>query len=484
MPCKNLRKEIAAKLNEWKLVDDCLAGQRVIKEATTTYLPMPNASDTSKENIRRYDAYLTRAMFYNATARTKRGLVGMMFATDPVFTSPTSELDFLKVDANGGGTDIDQLAKKALGDVLAYGRVGTLVDYPRTLRPLTKEEQERGDVRPAIHLYHPKDVINWRVKTFGSKKLLTLVVIREVVINALEFDDVEEVQYRVLRLSDDRVYTAQVYKLNKEKKEESFDGGDIVTPTRSDGSTWDTIPFAFIGAENNEPSVDDSPLFDLACVNIAHYRNSADYEEMVYMVGQPTPVMAGVTKAWYDDVIKGKVFLGSRSGITLPVGGSASLLEVKGNNLPSEALDKKEKQMIALGAQLVQQDSVQKTATESNYNQSAITSTLVNCAKNVSSAFSQAMRWCADFVGMKYDPNSLDELYYEIAGDAEPVKMAAQELQSLVAAWQSGAISFSEMRDNLRKGGVAHLDDEDAKNEIEAEAPVDNGNEYPEGNEE
>ena len=59
-----------------------------------------------------------------------------------------------------------------------------------------------------------------------------------------------------------------------------------------------TIPFSFVGADNNDATVDESPLYPLAQLNVAHYRNSADYEQSLFIVGQATPVFTGLTDEW------------------------------------------------------------------------------------------------------------------------------------------------------------------------------------------
>jgi hypothetical protein len=64
-----------------------------------------------------------------------------------------------------------------------------------------------------------------------------------------------------------------------------------VQPKRGDGEAWNYIPFTFVGSVNNDETPDLPPLYDLAVLNVAHYRNSADYEESCYMVGQPTPYL-------------------------------------------------------------------------------------------------------------------------------------------------------------------------------------------------
>ena len=52
------------------------------------------------------------------------------------------------------------------------------------------------------------------------------------------------------------------------------------------------IPFTFIGATNNDHTIDDAPLLPLAELNIGHFRNSADNEESSFVVGQPTLFIA------------------------------------------------------------------------------------------------------------------------------------------------------------------------------------------------
>ena len=59
-------------------------------------------------------------------------------------------------------------------------------------------------------------------------------------------------------------------------------------------------------------------MYDLAVLNIAHYRNSADYEESCFVTGQPTVWASGLTEAWVEDVLKGELRLGSFGGIPLP----------------------------------------------------------------------------------------------------------------------------------------------------------------------
>ncbi len=455
------RKELKYLLKQYTLIEDCLEGEEKVKSRGVSYLPQPNAEDESEENLSRYSAYKTRAVFYNVTKRTLNGLVGQIFARDAAIDVP--ELLKPVVDnANGGGVSIIQLAKRACADVLAYGRSGLFVDYPVTDAPATKAELESGEIRPTINVYKPSDIINWRKKARGAKEILSLVVLHETYVYSDDgFEMKEADQWRVLRINEETdVYTVEVWRKNAALFE--IAEGPYI-PSDSSGKALNEIPFTFIGSDDNDDLPNKPPLYDLASLNIAHYRNSADYEESCFIVGQPTPYFAGLTEEWVKDVLKGTVSLGSRGAVPLPEGGSAGLLQVTANSMPFEAMEHKERQMVALGAKLVEQSSVQRTATEANLENASETSTLSSSAKNVSNAFLFALNWCAAFAG------ATGNIKFELHTDFDLAHMTSQERQQLISEWQAGAIAFEEMRYSLRRSGIARLDDVAAKNLISQE---------------
>lgn len=459
------RKELRDFETDYRLISDCVAGQRAIKKGGTRYLPSPNPDDESNENVARYEAYKTRAVFYNVTQRTLSGLVGEVFARDPVEELPT-RLDVVAEDADGSGLTLTQLAKRATRYTLSKGRAGVLADYPAVEEGVTKADIESGNVQPTLTIYDALQIINWRTKKHKAKTYLTLVVLEEMYDDEDDgFTVVKKKQQRVLRLTEG-VYTVEIY------RDGSLYSGPV-TPTDASGSVFDEIPFSFIGSENNDAEIDHPPMLDLAQINVAHYRNSADYEEGVYMTGQPTPVFSGLTEDWVKNVMDGTVRLGSRGGVMLPQGGSADLMQMQANTAASEAMDKKERQMVALGAKLVEQKEVQRTATEADIENNSETSVLSDVAKNVSEAIRFGLTMCARFTG-----DTPDEINYVLNTDFSISRMSSQERQQLISEWQSGAITFSEMRAALRKSGVATLDDEEAKDEIETDNPnIDPGDE-------
>lgn len=471
------RQEVVSLRPRWDLTRDVISGDKAVKDQKNKYLPRPNPQDESDENMRRYEQYRERAMFYGVTSRTLRGMIGQVFARNPVATLPDA-MDLLELDVDGGGVSLDQQARKALGHVIAFGRSGLFVDYPKTDGVVTVAQQAAGDIRPVVYIFDPWDIINWRTKIVGAKKLLTLVVLSErIVVNDDGFEQEWDNYFRVLRLDDvTGNYIHEIWYFDDQQNDFQLD--ETSTPTDADGNPWKEIPFTFIGCENNDEHPDLPPLYDLAVLNIAHYRNSADYEEACFIVGQPTPYFTGLTEAWVKDILKGSIQLGARAAVPLPVGGTAGLLQALPNTMPKEAMEAKERQMVALGAKLVEQSAVQRTAMEAGMEEASTTSLLAMSAKNVSHAYTAALKWCGIFMGFKIDKDSTDadkpgevdpnEICYELNTDFDIARLAPLDQQALIASWQANAITFEEMRDNLRRGGIAYLDDDDAKEQMDA----------------
>lgn len=470
------RLEFTSLQSRWELIKDAIAGEERVKEQGTIYLPKPNAADTSPQNTARYEAYLTRAQFYNVTGRTLKGLVGTVFAKPPVVEVP-NELEMLLDDVDGNGVGLDQLAERCYSDTLAYGRSVLIVDYPdvdatNEGKPATVAQLKAGEIRPTILRYDPWDVINWRTTRIGGKAVLSLLVISEqYVTNDDGFEEEWDDEWRVYCLTPEGLEVTLWIK-DPDNKDEFVVRQGPFKPTDSSGNRLMYVPVQFVGSENNSPHPDLPPLYDLATINMGHYRNSADYEEASYITGQPTPVLSGLTAPWVKDVLKGSVQLGSRAAIMLPEGGSASLLQAAPNILPKEAMAMKEQQMVALGAQLVEQKTVQRTATEASMDKAGENSVLSTIAHNVSEGIQNALKMAQNFVSAA-EP----KVVYEVNDDYGLSKLDPQAQMSLIALYQSDMITTEEMRYKLTESELASQSDEEYKDwldskPIEETAPI------------
>jgi hypothetical protein len=463
------RPELSKLLPQYYLIRDCISGETAVKQAEDKYLPKPNAEDTSRQNLMRYESYLKRAVFYNVTRRTLSGLIGQVFMRDPIIKIPKL-LEVVEKNASGAGVSLVQQAKKTLALTLAYSRSGLLVDYPEVPEGgATIEDLEKGRVRPTITNYSPYEIVNWRMTERGAEEILSLVVLAEsYTYNDDGFEMKNAAQFRVLKLDEAGEYVMEVW---AEPQPSSWSGEKIpkgnfqrvkeFRPKGADGRPLREIPFTFVGSENNDPQPDNPNLYDLASLNIAHYRNSADYEEACFIVGQPTPVLTGLTEEWVKNVLKDTVNFGSRGGIPLPTGADAKLLQASENTMLKEAMEAKERQMVALGAKIVEQKQVQRTAFEAKVEATSEGSVLSSTTKNVQNAYLWALGWCAQFVGVPSDG-----IVFELNTDFDIARMTPEERNQALKEWQSGAITFEEMRSVLRKSGTATEEDQSAKEKI------------------
>lgn len=438
------------------------------------YLLQPNPLDISPENLLRFRMYVERAQWYGATERTLGGLTGQVFQNAPVTVLP-DKLQAMENNVDGAGVTLVQQMNAAVDYGIAYGRGGLLTDFPSTDGAVASDVAD--SYVPTITLYTPWQITNWRVEQDGSQKVMTLVVLIDdnVFDNTDMFESKPVMQFRVLMMEDDGSHSVQIWretaatvgKTTFAKKQ--FEIWDYFQPFDANGTVLTEIPFTFFGAKNNDDKPDKPPMEDIAEVNVGHFRNSADYEDSVHLLGQPTPFASGLTTQWVKEIWGSKkIPLGSRAVIPLPVGGTMGLLEVSPNSLAYEAMKEKEAMMIKLGAKLMEQATGQQTATGELIDETSETSVLSNVANNVAAAYKFAFIKAGLFVGLTIDPKS-EDIKIKLNTSFQFTHMSAGDRQELVSEWQKGAISFTEMRNGLRGTGIATQEDAVALDEIKQE---------------
>lgn len=454
--------EYAKHVAEWVKVFDCCEGQRAIKEKQTAYLPI---MEGVSKNDPRYRNYLERAVFVNYTGRTKDGLLGALFRKNAEVELPI-ELEYLLSNADGSGESLESLSKDVSSEVISKGRHLLLVDFPQIENELTLEQQAMINPQAAINRYVCENVINWRVSAIGGKNIVDLLVLREEYdSNSDEFERNVEFQYRVLRVKDG-LYTQQIYRDNQPVTEE-------FSPKRADGSYFTEIPAVFIGSENNDSSVDISPLADIANVNLAHYRNSADLEENCFVHGQLTLGIASqMSPTQFAEANPNGITVGAMSGHFLGEGGSFTSVQASENQLADNLMARKEEQMRKLGARMIvigSMEGTKQTATQSKIDATGESSMLSTVADNVSEGIRKAIEWCGEFMGVDASESTyqLNKKFFD--DEANP--------QMLIAAMQlndRGIVAKSDLQDLARLQGIVNpvRTNEEIDGEVEIAQPL------------
>lgn len=229
-------------------------------------------------------SYLKRAEFFGATGRTLEGLHGMMFRKDINLTVPDAYQDYL-VNVDGEGNTFNQFVNDSTWDCMQTGFGGVLIDAPEISENTSVRQAEEEGLYPYLTYYDCFKVINWHWDRKGRRKILKYVVLKEM--NEVEVESSEpftkeiKEQYRVLELDEDGYYRQTLY----------GDNNIVISQVypKKFGKQMTYIPFYFL--PNTKPY--KPMMLNLASVNVAWYRKSADYENGLHWTGVPTPYSIG-----------------------------------------------------------------------------------------------------------------------------------------------------------------------------------------------
>lgn len=463
---KTQHPQYAKYSGKWKRCRDVSCGQDEVQNAGVAYLP--KLKDQLQED---YDAYVKRALFYNATWRTISGLVGMMFRKPPKLTMPKGIEQFLN-DVNGKGMKFERFAQLTATDVIEVGRFGVLVDYPAPPKdniPVTVARAEELGLRPLMQMYKTETIINWKTRRIGNKTVLSLVVLQEDMPDTSDkYEQKVKTVYRVLELDASNAYRVSVIEIKDEKEIilEEF------VPLMN-GAPLPYIPFIFFNPYGTDPDADDPPLIDLVNVNLSHYRTSADYENGCHFTGLPTAVISGYEVGKdAKGVATEKFYIGSSTAWVFPnPQASANYLEFTGQGLNAlkDNMASKEQQMAVLGARMLAEEKKQvETFGVTALKFNGENSILANIADTLSQGLERALYIFTLWSGAEVKQ---EDIKVEVNKQFLPVSMDAPTLLALMQTWQAGGLSDKEFFDTLQRGDVI---EDSAKTFEEHQAEVEN----------
>lgn len=458
---KNPNAEYMANVGKWRKVRDAVSGNM------KHYLRNVGATEADKKyGEQRQREYEDGAIVYNFTRRTLSGMVGSVMRKDPEQTFPKA-MDYLKENADGSGVGLWQHAQDTLMEIDAVGRGGLLVDAP-AVAAATMAEQNSGQLNPVIAFYTAENIISWRLKRAGSINKVVMVVLRETyeyVDEADEFTTYTAKQYRVLDIDENGNYRQRLYRFDRT---DSLVGEAENFYPQLRNVPKGEIPFTFVGSSNNDSTVDDVPLLPLADIQIGHFSNSADNEEMLHTLAQAMLIIApgeNISPEQWLALNPNGVLYGSRRGLNVGSGGSALLLQMQESTALQAALTAKEQQAIQIGAQLIT-PSQQITAESARLQRGADTSVMATIARNVSKAYEDCLKWVAQMMGL---PDKGIEFKLNMEFFLQP--MTAQDRQQWAADVQAGNMPLEAYWAAMRKSGVTDWTDADIKEGIE-NAPI------------
>ncbi|MEI6075339.1 MAG: DUF4055 domain-containing protein [Verrucomicrobiota bacterium] len=364
------------------------------------------------------------------------------------------------------GTSLFTFCKGVVGEVLAVGRSGTLIDWAgSTGGPMG----QRGEDRAYVVRYAAEDILNWQTQRINGRNVVTMIALRELVERPDENDPfavkiTETV--RVLKLDvlpdGSTRYVVEIWRKDEtntthKTKTAKWSISETRVPLRL-GKPLPLIPFVFHGSRNALPDVDKMPLADIIFVNLDHYRLDADYKHGLHFTALPTAWVSGFDK-------ESELRIGSSTAwVTDQVGAVAGFLEFKGLGLSTfeNAQTRDERLMAVLGSRMLEDTKrVGETAQAIELRQAGENSVLMTLAISLSDSISHVLRWVYWWNSTEQSPDSLrsatggnDPVLLQINTDFTAKGLTSLELTAIVGAWQAGAISQATMFDLFRKGEV------------------------------
>lgn len=374
---------------EWRKLRDVIAGQREVKRQGTVYLKALQKQDSDD-----YLHYLERATFYNMTRQTLNTMVGQVFARDPIVVGLTKKFkDAMRLKFGKDGSGHVNFSKTVITEQISMGRYGVLVDAPA--------EASTTPTSFAVG-YSAENILDWSIDEINGEYKITRVLLREfkreeqsgptsqnpwiggpagqtgaqqrqratsvqnrnsistragrgqnggqqlvrpsaAFIEAYTYKTV----YRELLLQQQE-FGAPIYVQNVYNDSPSETPALTVNPLLR-GSPLNFIPFQFFGATGNSPDVEQSPLLDIADLNLSHYRTYAELEWGRMYTALPVYYAQG-----NDGESASEYHIGPSMVWEVPAGEPPGILEYKGEGLKAleKALDTKEKQIAAIGGRM------------------------------------------------------------------------------------------------------------------------------------
>lgn len=259
----------------WHLPRTLMGGTRAMRAAGETYLPKE-----PKESKDAYGNRLARSTLFNAFKRTVKGIVGKVFARDPVLSEGTPEsIKDWSEDIDMMGRNLATFASDVFENGVEVGLSHILVDMPSGDPGKTVAEEKARNRRPYFVHIKAEDLISWKTATINGKEVLTQIRFREnVTVDDGEYGEKAEERVRVLWRDRYEIWKKVENKSSKDTSWELLENGTV---------SLGEIPLATFYAARTGFMLAEPPLEDLAFLNVAHWQSASDQRHILHVARVP-----------------------------------------------------------------------------------------------------------------------------------------------------------------------------------------------------
>jgi hypothetical protein len=450
---------------EWTMMRDFERGPQRVVERGEQYLSKPPGFSIQTDGGRAmYAAYQSRARVPHILAPTLGGMVGLIHRKDWQIDGleDGKPLAGMWDRATKDGLTLEAFARRVTTELLLMGRYAAFPDLPTA-------EEGGGDV-PWLAGYAAEALINWD----EVRRALFVLDESRYELDSDGFSWTMRRRYRVMRLDEQGRYVQELFKEDSGLSTPVPEGEDeapvmpetTVAPTKSGGGEMDAIPIVVAGPRDLSLAPVEPPLVGVARAALAAYQLDADYRMQLFMTGQETLVVSGVNK---EDV---PTVFGPTVVVVLPAeSGKAYFVGPAGTGIEQHrmAIAEAKADAVAAGAALFDQTDVPAESGKAKELRYTAESATLTTIAQTSAAFLEALlRRAAVFVGQ--DPT---EIVVTPDLDFVDVAMSPQEALQLVQVWQSGAISYETLYENLQRGRIASAERtaDEEQQQVDSESP-------------
>lgn len=439
-----------AMLPRWALIETLLGGTEAMRNAGTRYLPQyPGESDED------YACRLGTATLLNVTEETLEELASKPFTEEMKLEDIPAAVEELFDDIDLQGNNITVFARSWFRGGLAKAFFHVLVDMPRPNptpdgSPRTLADDTAEGIRPYWVLIDPDNVLFAEVSVEGGREIYSHVRILECYTVRNGFAETEKKRIRVLEPGRVELWEPKPKK-NANDKEEWAKVDEWETGL-------DVIPLVTFYTSRTGVCLGKPPLLDLAYLNVAHWQSTSDQRHCLTVSRFPILAASGASK---DD---GQITIGPNKVLyNEDAQGKFYYVEHQGHALAAGVTDIEnlEKQMAIYGAEFLEEDPGNPTATAKAIDSADESSSLSAMAIKFEDSFSQALAFTALWLNIGPEGGKA-----EIVKDYEPAMADESGLTALREARKSRDISRDAYLDGLIRRGVLP---EDFDKEADAE---------------
>jgi hypothetical protein len=381
------------------------------------------------QSQKEYEAYVSRAAYFNMVERTVTALTGALTRKPYVLTG----YDTFPENEYGDGTTFIQACYR---DILLGSRVSLLVDVCE-------------DGSSCIIPYDADDVINW----YGDGTNIGdfIMIEEETLVRDPQnpYSQIEVCTYRELYIDESGFYAVRVWSQTQKNIWISKD----LPPMLVNGNRINYIPLWFVTQFDNTCEVYNPPLFTQASLNIQHFRQATDLAHYAHFMALPTFTIVGDLFTYTDDTgnqTQAQIKMGStQEALHLTQGSSAQYTEVSGASFAMLQTEMKatEDRIFIAGSRLLSSkkgiESAEALQLRSG-SESAVLDTMVHA---FSSALNAVLELCGQIDNV---PNASIELNTDFtAATLDPAVT-----KSLLELYTAGTITLDQLLGQLYAGEV------------------------------